>query len=86
MGGRCNGSEHSLYQHFSTTCGQTASRIFDSRGELEGIPFFFFLTLLVPSHYLLCLKLLKELKMLPISLALSPDPPAGPLRVLPAGC
>lgn len=34
---------------------------------------------------MLCLKQLKELKMLPISLALSPDLLAGPVHVMAAG-
>lgn len=51
VGGRCNSSEHSLYQRISTTCGQSAAQVFDSRGELEGI-------LLFPSpfwsHLIIC--------------------------------
>lgn len=70
---------------FPPLVGKLHRGFLTAEGSLR-VYFFFFLTLLVPSHYLLCLKLLKELKMLPISLALSPDPPAGPLRVLPAGC
>lgn len=55
-----------------------------SGGEPEGI--FFLLTLLpVPSHNLLCLKQLKELKMPPISLVPSPDGLAGPVHVMAGG-
>lgn len=66
---------------FPPPVGKLQPRFLTAEGSLR-VYIYFFLTLLVPSHYLLCLKLLKELKMLPISLVLSPDP----LRVLAAGC
>lgn len=67
---------------FPPLVGKLQPRFLTAEGSLRVYIYIFFLTLLVPSHYLLCLKLLKELKMLPISLVLSPDP----LRVLAAGC
>lgn len=68
---------------FSNTCSQTPSWSLTAEGSLR----VYFSSPFSLSHLIICfaLKQLKELKMLPISLALSPDQPAGPVHVMAAG-